>query len=129
MKKEVLFRGISVDSGQYVYGFYVYNKYLGKHYILEPGFDKDYFKDVVPDSVAQWTGLEDKNGIQIFDGDKMKIIIPTDVFWGKNSGMEKIGIVRYEPDYGGYIIEWEWSKNQHHERLTCDIAFEGEVLK
>jgi hypothetical protein len=41
---------------------------------------------------------------------------------------DRVGVVRYEPDYGGYILEFEWSKNQHHELLNCDVAFESEHL-
>jgi hypothetical protein len=26
------------------------------------------------------------------------------------------------------MVIWEYSKNQHHEMLDCDIAFDGEVI-
>lgn len=40
----------------------------------------------------------------------------------------QIGVVKYEPDYGGYILEFKWSKDQHHVSLNCDVAFESEYV-
>lgn len=77
--------------------------------------------------VMQYTELEDKNKIDIYEQDILKVELPLGGFWG-NTKKEKIGIVRYEKEYGAYIVQWEYSKHQHHENLTCDIAFTSEVL-
>ena len=72
-----------------------------------------HYQDVV---WLQYTGLNtqaDKK--EIFEGDVLK-----------HNG--KIGEVVYESDYGGYILEFKWSKNQHHILMTCDVAFESEHL-
>jgi hypothetical protein len=69
----------------------------------------------------------DKNGIIIFEGNNLKIQLPLGGFWG-NVKQEKIGLVRFEPDYGAFIVEWEYSKNQHHVILDCDIAYESEII-
>lgn len=71
------------------------------------------YQDVV---WMQSTGLEiDFDKKEIFEGDILK-------------HNDRIGIVRYESDCGGFILEFEYSKNQHHVLLTCDVAFESEHL-
>lgn len=72
-------------------------------------------------TTAEWKGKE------IYGGDIMRIELPAGGFWGKVT-QTKIGKVKYESDNGGFIVVWEYSRNQHHENLTCDIAFTGEVI-
>ena len=88
--REILFRGKDVVTGQMVYGNYSkWVEPMDKPIELEGITNENNISFVIESkSVEQYTGLNDVNGVKIFEGDITKTIINDNHWW-----VYKIGYV------------------------------------
>lgn len=112
--REILFRGKTIVTGRWIEGLLWKKKYDSNKIFISYFPDKDDNEDALvvdPETVCQFTGLLDKNGVKIFEGDICRNI--------KN---EEIVSVRWHGTMAGYV----WNKRREDNKYLYNF---GELFR
>lgn len=131
MKTEILFRGWSEARKEWIYGGiceYVADNPPHQRVSITmpvgPGID------VIPETVGQYTGLTDKNGVKIFEGDVVLSNTLSGKHWGEDLKEYTIGFY-----YGAYcfmiegnpVRQWkdgtnDWYSIENNDTFTLKVT-------
>ena len=120
--REILFRAKRKDNGEWIEGFTLFKPdqhlYMFKTAWGEITYDLQYnitaiigrkepfFVEVIPETIGQYTGLTDKNGVKIFEGDILK---------GWRNSL--------------YVVKFGFYEDMSHLEIISNIYDNSELLK
>ncbi|MGN1107667.1 MAG: YopX family protein [Huintestinicola sp.] len=120
--REILFRGKRTDNGKWIYGDLRYiSDWKGGYnpHIVDNTNGRNNSVtglEIIPETVGQYTGLTDKNGMKIFEGDILTI---------ENEGV--YAAIKYNESNAAFYVEDEDHEDYLGEAWETDVVIIGNI--
>lgn len=136
--REIVFRGKRLDNGQWIYGDL--RQFSGRSWGIHDRESRRTFR-VDPATVGEFTGVADKNGVKVFEGDIISIPFPI-LFeedrdpWEPNCTCYLNAEVFFSEEYHGWCVrfldgyddEWLWEYDEYEHEVIGNIYDNPELV-
>lgn len=114
--REILFRGKRVDNGEWTYGDLLTPTDIMDVWEISENTGMGDRYEIDPDTVGQYTGLKDKNGKKIFEGDIVR---------NNKHGEDNDTYDYYSTIFSNGSFRAQYLDNLEYTPKIYDIYFEG----